>query len=275
MHRELQHLQWQEGRLLQEADASWLFDVPLDRFDQGRWQRMINCSVAVGDVASRECGVVSTDGQDTTHLRLVLPARSDMLITVAAVTTTGQPSDAAYKVRVRADAPAAPGMADAEDTSATRTFSVPNCAYNEEELYIAVDGQNEIGDDAHFQIMLAGTLSVDGVCDTYEWASTAWKECSVQCGTGEQTRAVWCQTQSGLVVDSSLCNEALKPTEMQACDVGTCEWSDSGWGACSEPCDGGEQSRLLECKNGGGKGRLVLDAHCTDPPVSTQPCNTQ
>jgi len=103
---------------------------------------VVNCSVLVGDFVARTCATVQADSTAITHMRFILPARSDMLISLAAVTATGEASDAAYTIRVRAGQPPTPGVFDAEVASATRTFSVPNCAYENEELYVAVEGNN-------------------------------------------------------------------------------------------------------------------------------------
>jgi len=84
---------------------------------------------------------------------------------------------------------------------------VPNCAYQLTELYLSVEGQNSVAtENIRFDLLLAGTLSVGGICESFEWEQTAWRPCDVECGKGTQRRAVWCQTKSGLAVDARLCN---------------------------------------------------------------------
>ncbi|KAK2175546.1 hypothetical protein NP493_723g02011 [Ridgeia piscesae] len=84
---------------------------------------------------------------------------------------------------------------------------------------------------------------VDGVWD--EW--TAWSQCDVTCGPGEETRNRTCvePLYGGTDCDGN-------STETRACDAGAClthgQWLEWGaWSGCTVTCDGGRQRRTRLC----------------------------
>jgi len=62
-------------------------------------------------------------------------------------------------------------------------------------------------------------------------------QCSRRCGgTGEQTRLVWCASDSGDATADERCDRALKPSDRRDCDTEPCvniSWAVSQW---SEVC---------------------------------------
>lgn len=56
--------------------------------------------------------------------------------------------------------------------------------------------------------------------------------------------------------------------------VSISSWYAQSWGACSVPCGGGIQTRVVDCRT--PSGIVVDDKYCTDvKPATTQVCNTQ
>lgn len=106
-----------------------------------------------------------------------------------------------------------------------------------------------------------GSCSVSGsgyVCST--WKAYHWSECSVTCGKGYSQRyslfdkliekfdfffrSVVCLAGDQNVDDKN-CGYK-KPKSRKICHVGLCpRWKARKWSQCSEPCGGGQQSRLI------------------------------
>ncbi len=63
---------------------------------------------------------------------------------------------------------------------------------------------------------------------TYYWLSSAWSDCSGDCGTdnGTQSRTVVCKSTTGSTVSDTLCT-ATKPVLTQVCTASECETDDS------------------------------------------------
>jgi hypothetical protein len=66
----------------------------------------------------------------------------------------------------------------------------------------------------------------------YVWSSTSWSTCSVDCGSGTQTRSSTCvqaagSPNPGSTVSASQCTTAM-PASQQSCNLGTCAttWSE-------------------------------------------------
>jgi len=146
--------------------------------------------------------------------------------------------------------------------------------------------------------VVAGTVcGVNSVCDangncvqqtvapllTPTWQTGTWGLCSVNCGTGSQTRQVVCKDPDGSTVDDSTClaTGAARPNDTQTCVTGvTCtlyNWSTTAWVACNASCDGGYQSRTVQCVNNAqSPAPVVPDASCTasTQPAAAQTCNS-
>ncbi|CAG7786102.1 unnamed protein product, partial [Allacma fusca] len=92
----------------------------------------------------------------------------------------------------------------------------------------------------------------------HRWETTAWSQCSAQCGNGIRSRKVTCVNAMGDKIESNSCDQTEKPLEISACNMGPCEgvdWFTSEWSnECSQTCGSGYQSRHVIC--GGLKNHL-------------------
>ncbi|XP_058806520.1 papilin [Phymastichus coffea] len=97
-------------------------------------------------------------------------------------------------------------------------------------------------------------------CDTsqnceYQWVKTQWSKCSAECGTGVQTRKVFCATfkdeETMTKVSDDKCEPDEKYNSTKECraETDTCkgEWFAGPWSECSQPCGGGEMTRQVIC----------------------------
>lgn len=125
------------------------------------------------------------------------------------------------------------------------------------------------------QIMLCNGswLPVTG---SFTWSSSAWSACSMNCGSGTQTRTVTCQRSDGSTVPDASCPGA-KPATSQGCtDVSGCAYSYSAWSgysACTASCGGGTQTRTRTCQR--SDGMMVDCSACGGACTETAACNTQ
>ena len=78
-----------------------------------------------------------------------------------------------------------------------------------------------------------------------EWSVGQWSKCSKSCNGGVQTRTVACKNSH-----VGKCTENDKPEYERLCANVSCpEWSVGQWSKCSKSCNGGIQTRTVECKN--------------------------
>jgi thrombospondin motif-containing protein 9 len=123
-------------------------------------------------------------------------------------------------------------------------------------------------------------------CNVYQWAAGAWGTCTGTCGTGTQTRTVNCRATNDdftNLVDQSECNNAgNRPLPSQSCQLLPCityTWASTGFGHCSQVCQGTQTTGLL-CY-GSNDANAVDTALCTQYAINTKPspvtvaCNTQ
>ena len=88
----------------------------------------------------------------------------------------------------------------------------------------------------------------------YYWNESSWSDCSVECGTGEQDRELYCMKLypggQNETVDVESCNAATKPDVRRPCNPEACsyEWEAGDWGTCDSVCGEGRQSRIVLCK---------------------------
>uniref|UniRef100_A0A7M5V8I3 A disintegrin and metalloproteinase with thrombospondin motifs 9 n=2 Tax=Clytia hemisphaerica TaxID=252671 RepID=A0A7M5V8I3_9CNID len=125
------------------------------------------------------------------------------------------------------------------------------------------------------------------------WATKKWSTCSRSCGTGTQTRKVFCQTTTGQIVDEERCEAVERPSDRRRCFEKACKlkvkltqesvgesakflnvkWLSGAWGKCSRTCGHGYRERITACVSNNA---IVTDSYC-DPskkPVSRELCNT-
>ena len=59
----------------------------------------------------------------------------------------------------------------------------------------------------------------------YNWATTAWTDCSGECNGGSQSRTVTCQDNAGNPAPSEAeCSHTQKPELTRGCDLPDCQW---------------------------------------------------
>jgi len=124
----------------------------------------------------------------------------------------------------------------------------------------------------------ARTCNAQTCSSTYTWNVGSFGACSKTCGTGQRTRTVVCQDQSGTTVADSFCSGTTKPATSENCNTNTCPPISYSWnvspGACSKECGGGTATDVVVCKRNDGV--TVDDSNCTAPkPPTTRTCNPE
>ncbi|CAH0383119.1 unnamed protein product [Bemisia tabaci] len=117
----------------------------------------------------------------------------------------------------------------------------------------------------------------------YLWYTSEWSQCSAQCGSGIQTRQVFCglrENNTVTVAEDDKCNSTLKLSTSQNCTAPEpCKglWFAGPWSACSKKCGGGEMSRKVLCFIGNAS---VATSNCdankilfTSEQCNNHPCN--
>ncbi|CAJ1074713.1 LOW QUALITY PROTEIN: papilin [Xyrichtys novacula] len=114
----------------------------------------------------------------------------------------------------------------------------------------------------------------------YYWSFGSWSACSRECGSGYQSRLVFCTIDNESYPDY-LCASLPRPQTNRTCNPHPCpqvrSWRTGEWNACSVTCGGGSQVRRVECISHDASGpRVVEDAVCAayaEAPLSLQTCN--
>ncbi|XP_048583653.1 thrombospondin type-1 domain-containing protein 4 isoform X2 [Nematostella vectensis] len=109
-----------------------------------------------------------------------------------------------------------------------------------------------------------------------EWKTGPWRQCSVTCGTGIETRTVECMdVEQNITQEESACFEKPKPHTTRRCNPGGCKthwFIGSSFTSCSVTCGYGVKERLVFCGRQGGD--ALPDSQCESRyrPRSTQRC---
>ncbi|XP_077987002.1 cubilin-like [Glandiceps talaboti] len=123
-------------------------------------------------------------------------------------------------------------------------------------------------------------------CPVYQYSTGAWETCTTTCGSGTQTRSITCiDTTTSITVAMSVCENLglTLPATTQACPgLPICPvyaYAEGPWSFCSVTCDGGQQSRTVECIETTANNAVVDDSNCVDAqltkPSEQQTCNTE
>ncbi|XP_061772178.1 A disintegrin and metalloproteinase with thrombospondin motifs 16 isoform X1 [Nerophis ophidion] len=113
----------------------------------------------------------------------------------------------------------------------------------------------------------------------YTWAVIRSK-CSASCAGGHMDTKPACYKNMQVQVNTSYCNPRSRPsTGVMPCNTQPCpaSWSEGAWGACSQSCGGGEQTRQIRCvqRSSPTKEDTIADSHCSQPtPTRRQACST-
>ncbi|XP_062048171.1 ADAMTS-like protein 4 [Lepus europaeus] len=118
-----------------------------------------------------------------------------------------------------------------------------------------------------------------GPCEkTWRWYTGPWAECSSECGSGTQRRDVICVSKLGTdfnVTSPSHCSHLPRPPTLQPCQGQACQdrWFSTPWGPCSRSCQGGMQTREVQCLSA----NQTLSTRCPPHlrPSRKRPCNSQ
>ncbi|XP_040915916.1 papilin isoform X1 [Toxotes jaculatrix] len=136
----------------------------------------------------------------------------------------------------------------------------------------------------------------------YYWSFGSWSACSKECGSGYQSRLVFCTIDNEAYPDY-LCASLPRPQSNRTCNPHPCpqirrmaylyppqlwrsserprayvlSWKTGEWNTCSVTCGGGSQVRTVQCVSHDASGpRVVEDAVCAayaEAPPSLQTCN--
>uniref|UniRef100_A0A6Q2YWC5 PLAC domain-containing protein n=1 Tax=Esox lucius TaxID=8010 RepID=A0A6Q2YWC5_ESOLU len=99
----------------------------------------------------------------------------------------------------------------------------------------------------------ASQVCNNGPCENrIEWFTGPWSQCSAECGSGSQQRAVVCLMKSDEgfnVMPPYECSSLDKPPNQQSCHHKNCgaKWYHTDWSACSKTCEGGFRVREVRC----------------------------
>ena len=85
---------------------------------------------------------------------------------------------------------------------------------------VKVSGTWKNMDEAYVKV--SGTWKKYYEAFTYAWATGSYGDCSVPCGTGSQTRPVYCKRSDGMTVGDSLCS-GTKPGHSKTCNTHICK----------------------------------------------------
>ncbi|XP_075304195.1 papilin isoform X1 [Odontesthes bonariensis] len=136
----------------------------------------------------------------------------------------------------------------------------------------------------------------------YYWSHGSWSACSKECGSGYQSRLVFCTIDNEAYPDY-LCASLQRPQSNRTCNPHPCpqihrmaylyppqlwrsskrprvyvfSWKTGEWNTCSVSCGGGSQVRSVQCVSHDASGsRVVEDALCAtyaQAPPTLQTCN--
>ncbi|KAK2493900.1 hypothetical protein MC885_007368 [Smutsia gigantea] len=146
-------------------------------------------------------------------------------------------------------------------------------------------GQGEAGAGASGPSCAAGSRPPDmracsaGPCEvTWCWYTGPWAECSADCGSGTRRRDIICVSKLGTkfnVTSPSNCSHLPRPPALQPCQGQDCHdrWFSTSWSPCSRSCQGGTQTREVQCLTANQTLSIRCPPHLR--PSRKRPCNSQ
>lgn len=145
--------------------------------------------------------------------------------------------------------------------------------------------QEEAGAGAGEQTCAPGSRPPDmracslGPCEvSWCWYTGPWAECSSECGSGTQRRDVICVSKLGTefnVTSPSNCSHLPRPPALQPCQGQDCQdrWFSTPWSPCSRSCQGGVQTREVQCLTANQTLSIRCPLHLR--PARKRSCNSQ
>uniref|UniRef100_A0A3B4X8T2 Papilin a, proteoglycan-like sulfated glycoprotein n=1 Tax=Seriola lalandi dorsalis TaxID=1841481 RepID=A0A3B4X8T2_SERLL len=129
----------------------------------------------------------------------------------------------------------------------------------------------------------------DAICATYNEAPPSMQtcnmqkcveyQCSVTCGSGEQTRDVTCVGSGGMRLEETSCSALLRPLAVRPCEMAACprqiSWQVGEWGLCSTSCGSGSRERQVICSDPERNLFPVDQCGARPKPSTVERCNTQ
>uniref|UniRef100_A0A8C1NFW3 Papilin a, proteoglycan-like sulfated glycoprotein n=1 Tax=Cyprinus carpio TaxID=7962 RepID=A0A8C1NFW3_CYPCA len=136
----------------------------------------------------------------------------------------------------------------------------------------------EDNEGVEYEYYLPNGRSMEG----YYWSYGSWSTCSKECGSGYQSRLVFCTFDDEAYSDY-LCASFPRPLSNRTCNEQQCpqtrSWVTGEWNPCPVTCGGGLQVRRVECMSHDSAGsRVVADSQCASyapRPLNQQNCNMQ
>ncbi|XP_042598799.1 papilin isoform X3 [Cyprinus carpio] len=136
----------------------------------------------------------------------------------------------------------------------------------------------EDNEGVEYEYYLPNGRSMEG----YYWSYGSWSACSKECGSGYQSRLVFCTFDDEAYSDY-LCASFPRPLSNRTCNEQQCpqtrSWVTGEWNPCPVTCGGGLQVRRVECMSHDSAGsRVVADSQCASyapRPLNQQNCNMQ
>lgn len=112
----------------------------------------------------------------------------------------------------------------------------------------------------------------------FRWQTSAWRACSVACGSGTTSRTATCVNSDGTPAPSAASCSEPQPALTRACNTQPCSsgahrWVAGTWSSCSVACGGGTRSRVASCVDGTGKPVSASMCSAAATPVTSAGCN--
>ncbi|XP_029983154.1 papilin isoform X1 [Sphaeramia orbicularis] len=123
------------------------------------------------------------------------------------------------------------------------------------------------------------TLQTCNMQQCAEYRVSRWSQCSVTCGSGEQTRDVTCVGSGGRMLEETACSTLLRPQSVRPCEMAACSrqisWHVGEWGLCSRSCGSGSRERQVICSDRERNLYSVDQCNAHPKPSTVERCNTQ